>query len=437
MARKALRGTLSLTLAFVAFGPGQAQSAPDKQPRDVAALNIITGTDAASSALKALLDDKAKAKSVIAEALPLAKDKDQLRYNASLVLALAAAEMKDLPASEAFFRNCIHQAAKLQSVGKLAQSFGGLIEIYFENKKYDETAKLCQELINLKTDDGKERIVLFAYTNKRSGETEFYENDSFNTTEPLLPFIFRQQVQAMSKQGKYEQAHNVLDNLIKQNDDWRDRQLKGMLFRDAGEFDKAADSYLKFIAHMQTDKKLGAKERDIVVERSKYILSNIYVDLKQIDKSAELLQELLKDKPNDPGYNNDLGYIWADHDMNLDEAEKLIRKALEEDKKRRKIDPDEEDTGKANGAYLDSLGWVLYKKKDYKEAKKVLAEALEDKNAQHIEIYDHLGDVLIALGERDGALEAWRKGLEHVTDSRRDQDRKKMVEEKLKKNANP
>ena len=40
-------------------------------------------------------------------------------------------------------------------------------------------------------------------------------------------------------------------------------------------------------------------------------------------------------------------------------------------------------------------------------------------------------------GERDGALDAWRKGLEHVTESRRDQERKKMVEEKIKKNANP
>ncbi len=437
MALTAPRGIVFLAFALVVIAAGRAQSAPDKQSRDVAALNNITGSDPASSALKALLDDKAKAKSVIAQALPLAKEKGQIHYNASLVLALTAAEMKDIPASETFFRNCIHQAAKLQSVTKLAQSFGGLIEIFFENKMYDETTKLCQELINLKTDDdGKERVVLFAYTNKR-GETEFYENDSFNTTEPLLPFIFRQQVQAMAKQGKYEQAHKVLDNLIKQNDDWRDRQLKGMLFRDAGKFEDAADSYIKLIDHLQDDKKISPKERDLVIERSKYILSNIYVDLKQVDKSAEMLQELLKTKPNDPGYNNDLGYIWADHDMNLDEAEKLIRKALEEDAKRRKTDPDDEDTGKANGAYLDSLGWVLYKKKDYKEAKKVLLEALEDKNSQHIEIYDHLADTLLALGERDGALEAWRKGLEHVTDSRRDVERKKLVEEKIKKNANP
>lgn len=413
---------------------GSAWSAPDKSPRDVATLNNITGSDPAAAALKHLLDDKEYAKKVIEQALPMAKEKGQLRYTPSLVLALAAAELKDLPASEVFFRNCIEQAAKLQSATKLLQSFGGLIEVYFENKKFDESARLCQELINLKTDDGKERIVLFAYTNRRTGETEFYENDSFSTTEPLLPYIFRQQVQAMAKQGKYEQAHKILDNLIKQGDDWKDRQLKGWLFREAGDYEKAASAYQELIERLKSDRKLTAKERDFAIERNQYILSNIYVDLKQVEKSAEMLQELLKAKPNDPGYNNDLGYIWADHDMNLDQAEKHIRKALEEDRKRRKAE-DPDDDGKDNGAYLDSLGWVLYKKKDLKNAKKYLTEALEDSNAQHIEIYDHLGDVLIALGEREAALNAWRQGLEHVTETRRDQDRKKLVEEKIKKHS--
>lgn len=438
MARIARRRLVLGWIAGVAFAvcaAGWAQSAPDKTPREVSGLNNITGTEPATAALRSLLDDKESAKKIITQALPMAKEKGQLRYNASLILALTAADMKDLPASEAFFRNCIDQAVKLQSASKLLQSFGGLIEIYFENKKYDETTRLCQELINLKTDDGKERIVLFAYTDKRSGETEFYENDSFNTTEPLLPYIFRQQVQAMAKQGKYEQAHRVLDNLLKQADDWRDRQLKGWLYREAGEFEKAEAAYIDLIERLRADRKITGKERDFAIERNQYILSSIYVDLKQVDKATDMLQQLLKAKPNDPGYNNDLGYIWADHDKNLDEAEKLVRKALEEDRKRRKTDGDPDDDGKDNGAYLDSLGWVLYKKKDYKQAKKYLLEALDDKNSQHIEIYDHLGDVLFALGEREAAIDAWRRGLEHVGESRRDQERKKLVEEKVKNNG--
>src|SRR6185369_16115038 len=116
------------------YAVGQVQAGGVKVSGEVAALNRITGSDPASNALKSLLDDKDKAKGLIAEALPLTKQQDQLRFNAALVLALAAAEIKDIPAAEAFFHVCIDQAAKLQSVSKLFQSFGGLTEIYFENK---------------------------------------------------------------------------------------------------------------------------------------------------------------------------------------------------------------------------------------------------------------------------------------------------------------
>ena len=87
-----------------------------------------------------------------------------------------------------------------------------------------------------------------------------------------------------------------------------------------------------------------------------------------------------------------------------------------------------------NGAFLDSLGWVLFKKKDYKEAKKYLLEAVKDEESQHIEIYDHLGDVHLALGEKAEAVKAWKKGLEVAGDSKREKDKKAAVEKKLKEN---
>jgi len=147
-----------------------------------------------------------------------------------------------------------------------------------------------------------------------------------------------------------------------------------------------------------------------------------------------VLKALLVKDPDNPSYLNDLGYIWADHDKNLDEAEKLIRKALDEDRKqRRKANPDikpEED--KDIGAYLDSLGWVLFKQKKYKEAKKYLLQAIETEDGKHVEIYDHLGETHLALGEKAEAIAAWKKGVEVAGPSKREQERKSVVEKKLK-----
>jgi hypothetical protein len=60
-----------------------------------------------------------------------------------------------------------------------------------------------------------------------------------------------------------------------------------------------------------------------------------------------------------------------------------------------------------------------------------LLDAIKDKTAQHIEIYDHLGDVHMALGEREAALEAWRRGLEVVGEGQREKQRRAEVEKKL------
>jgi tetratricopeptide (TPR) repeat protein len=166
----------------------------------------------------------------------------------------------------------------------------------------------------------------------------------------------------------------------------------------------------------------------------RYTLSGVYVELKQINKAADQLKALLEKDPDNPTYNNDLGYIWADHDMNLDESEKLIRKALEEDRKQRhKADPDiKPEDDKDNPAYLDSLGWVLFKKKQYKEAKKYLEQAVEQEGGRHLEIYDHLGDVYMILGEKQKAMETWKKGIEVTGETRREKERKVEVEKKLK-----
>jgi len=111
----------------------------------------------------------------------------------------------------------------------------------------------------------------------------------------------------------------------------------------------------------------------------------------------------------------------------------MIRKALDEDRKKRRdrsdLKPDED---KDNAAYLDSLGWVLFKKKKFQDAKKYLLEAIKDKEGQHIEIYDHLGDAHMALGEKGEALAIWKKALEIPATSKREQQRKAQVEKKLK-----
>jgi tetratricopeptide (TPR) repeat protein len=431
------RGCLVLGILLIGTGSGRSAEANGDEEalrKRVQDLNRLTGEDAVNGQFRLLVDDNEGSKKLLAVAKTMARNKpESFSYFGAFILGQLAEEMKDAPASEAFFRICIAQAAKLQSTSKLSQAYLSLIDLHDRNNKHEACVKACKEFLELKARADKARLYLVLAPDDREPDgLGFAELDDYDPVRRQKPGVYRLMIQSIARQGKHEEALKLVGNLIKaQPSNWRNLQLKGMVLRDLGDYPQAIKVYEDVVARVAKDKELDQEDRDYVTERLRYTLSNIYIDQRNIEKATEHLQALLSKKPDDPTYNNDLGYIWADNNMKLEEAEKLIRKALAEDvKRRKKADPKLKDDA-GNGAYLDSLGWVLYKQKKYTEAKDTMLKAVADKDAQHIEIFDHLGDVLWALNEKDKAIAAWKKGLGFVGTSKRDQQRKAAVEKKI------
>lgn len=95
---------------------------------------------------------------------------------------------------------------------------------------------------------------------------------------------------------------------------------------------------------------------------------------------------------------NYLGYMWADRGENVKEARGLIERALLEEPK--------------NGAFLDSMAWVLFRLNKPQEAMAWMQKALANIEEPDPTLYDHLGDIHQALKEPAKAREAWKKSLE-------------------------
>lgn len=117
--------------------------------------------------------------------------------------------------------------------------------------------------------------------------------------------------------------------------------------------------------------------------------------LKRFEEMEQLLRKVIALAPDNAGAYNALGYSFAERNINLPEARKLIEQALA----LRPGDP----------YIVDSLGWVAFREGKLDEARQLLTQAYAGR--QDAEIAAHLGEVLWQQGDRDGAQKLWREGL--------------------------
>jgi tetratricopeptide (TPR) repeat protein len=182
----------------------------------------------------------------------------------------------------------------------------------------------------------------------------------------------------------------------------------------AERWDKAEELFKDVIAAYPEESRL--------VRNAQFSLSNIYVQQGDKVRGEKILEDVLKEDPEDTQANNDLGYLWADQGKNLEQARTMIEKALKEE-------PD-------NAAYLDSMGWVLYRLEQYEEARKYLEQAASKPNGQDATILDHLGDSLDKLGLREEAVKSWQKAVQLEREKPRpDDELVKKIEQKIPADA--
>jgi Flp pilus assembly protein TadD len=113
---------------------------------------------------------------------------------------------------------------------------------------------------------------------------------------------------------------------------------------------------------------------------------------KQWPKAEADFRKALELQPDQPLVLNYLGYSWVDQAVNLDEAFRMLRRAVEQRPR--------------DGYIVDSLGWAYYRLGRYEEAVRILERAVELKPADPV-INDHLGDAYWKVGRRLEAGFQW------------------------------
>ena len=120
-------------------------------------------------------------------------------------------------------------------------------------------------------------------------------------------------------------------------------------------------------------------------------------------RALDLVEPLIKKKPNSVEVLNFWGFVAADHSHDLDRARRRLQAAAA-------LEP-------GTGAVLDSLGWVSFRAGQLDKASAFLEQAgrLDLADA---EILSHLGDLYAKRSEPERAAAAYRKALSHKPEER-------------------
>ena len=374
------------------------------------ALGRPGGLEAIQETIKGVIDDPAFADQVLeAGAKLLSADPPGMDEKGVSVLALIATRANKLEKFLPIQKLQLRRNSKPQSYKELAVVQAGL-------QKFGEAAATLEEMmtrfpVERTTRTLAELVRLYRLADKTDAALKVARESL-----KIDPNDLESQIQlatVLSQTGKTDEAVEILKGAAKReaNNPEPSAVLGGILVQ----FGRNEEGIAIFKGLLE---KFPNNEQVVKIARQN--LSIAYVNLGDYAKGEAELESLLEKSPDDPGVNNDLGYLYADQGKNLEKAEAMIRKAVSEEPE--------------FAAYLDSLGWVLFKRGKAKEAVEPLEKAvkkLNETSGTDATIYEHLGDVYFQLQESGKARTAWQSAVKAATKSSPPDKRLPEIRKKL------
>jgi predicted Zn-dependent protease len=221
-------------------------------------------------------------------------------------------------------------------------------------------------------------------TARRFDRAEVMARESL-ARDPDQPRMVRLRAQALMKGGKIAEANKLLEDGVAKDPANRE-YVVGLA--DLYAEQKRTDDALRLLERAR--KSFGDDEA--LTMR----VANVYEGGGRLAEAEKELRGLMAADPLNADAMNSLSYMLADRGTRLPEAIELAQRAVN-------AEP-------GNPAYLDTLGWALFKQGRTEEAAEPLAKAAAALTGNSV-IQDHHGDVLAKRGKSVEAVAAWQRAL--------------------------
>ncbi|MGG5821221.1 tetratricopeptide repeat protein [Falsiroseomonas sp. HW251] len=232
-------------------------------------------------------------------------------------------------------------------------------------------------------------LIAEMYADQRHPETAMAVLETIPAGDPVSRVAALRRAQLLDRSERTEDAERLLRELARAVPEAPQSYARlGDILRQRGRYSDAADAYDQAYDRVQapaTDVWPLLYARGIANDRAG-----------RWARAEADFQRALQLSPEQPYVMNYLAYTWVERGTNLQEARRMLERAVE-------LRPND-------GNIVDSLGWALFKLGDMPGAVRWMERAveLEPRNAV---ILDHLGDVYWAVGRRNEARFQWLRAL--------------------------
>ncbi len=208
-----------------------------------------------------------------------------------------------------------------------------------------------------------------------------------NADNPDAAAVYPPWARALERAGSATEAERLLRRAVTR---WSNPELYDALARNLQQQGRAEEAVSLLEAAVK------ARPLDVSL---RFVLAGAYDQVRRPEAALSYLREVLERDPDNAAALNFIGYTLAETGTDLAEAERLVKRALE-------LKPD-------SGAFLDSMGWVYFRRGEVQRAIEYLERAARLEPDEPV-IIDHLGDAYQQANRPVDAARSWKRALEAI-----------------------
>jgi len=281
--------------------------------------------------------------------------------------------------------NGLNNLSRLTSDDPIVKERLGIL--YFENNEYIRSDSILSDLYN----KGERSPGILYYKTRISIINNNFNNSEIFSTEQIE--LYPNEISGYTNLAiTYINIDNSLDAIAillksekKFPKNFSINYMLGSTYNNEKKFTLAIESLNK------------ALELDPNSRSTKHLLANIHNSIGDWSVSENIYKELIISDDKDAQALNNYSYTLAERGLKLKEALTMSQKAIE-------LEPN-------NAAFMDTMGWVLYKLKKYNKAINYIQKSIS-LNPNNIIVLEHLGDVYMKINKPNDAKLYYNKILD-------------------------